>query len=154
MTSQKICNANKISLKKGFSLIEVLIVLGVVGVIASIGTIFSMGSVSRSYALSERDLLVGLLTQTRAKALANVHESAHSLHVATSTYVLYEGTTFSATNPTNTHVPKVSKAAMSGLDTVSFLPMTADVVSSGVITVVGGSQSYTIEINAVGRINW
>jgi prepilin-type N-terminal cleavage/methylation domain-containing protein len=141
-------------MKKGFSLIEVLIVLGVVGVIASIGTIFSMGSVSRSYTLSERDLLVGLLTQTRAKALANVHESAHSLHIATSTYVLYEGTIFSVSNSTNKHIPRVSKATLTGLDTTTFLPLTADVASSGVITVSGDTQSYEIEVNSIGRINW
>ena len=46
---------------RGFSLIEVLIVLAILGFVASMGTIFSMSSLSRSYALSERDLLVALL---------------------------------------------------------------------------------------------
>lgn len=139
---------------RGFSLIEVLIVLAILGFVASMGTIFSMSSISRSYALSERDLLVALLTQTRAKALANVHESAHSLHVATSTYVLYEGTTFSSGNATNKHIPKASKAVVTGLDTVTFLPLSADTESGGVITVTGDAQDYTIEINTIGRINW
>ncbi len=138
----------------GFSLIEVLIVLAIVGVVVSFGAIFSMNSITRSNTLSERDLLASLLTQTRTKALANVHESAHSLHIATSTYALYEGTAFSAGNVTNTHIPKVSKSTVTGLDTVTFLPLTADTKSGGVITIAGDAQSYTIEINSVGRINW
>jgi prepilin-type N-terminal cleavage/methylation domain-containing protein len=139
---------------RGFSLIEVVIVIAIVAFVASIGTVFSMGSISRSYALSERDLLVALLTQTRAKALANVHESAHSVHIATSTYVLYEGTTFASNNPTNRHVPRVSRTTLSGIGTVSFSPLYANTATSGVITVVGDTQTYEVEINSVGMINW
>jgi prepilin-type N-terminal cleavage/methylation domain-containing protein len=149
MKSQKTCN-----IKNGFSLIEVILVVAIVAFIASMGALFSTGAITRSYTISERDLLVALLTQTRAKALANVHESAHSLHIATSSYVLYEGTTFSESNPTNKLVPKMSEATLTGLSTVTFLPLTADVAGGGVISVIGGTQSYDVEVNSAGRINW
>jgi prepilin-type N-terminal cleavage/methylation domain-containing protein len=149
MTSQKIYNDNN-----GFSLIEVILVIAIVAFMASMGALFSTGAITRSYTIAERDLLVALLTQTRAKALANVHESAHSLYVATSTYVLYEGIVFSESNPTNKHVPKVSETTITGLSTVTFLPLTGDVAGAGIIAVTSGVQSYDVEVNSVGRINW
>ncbi|MFM2381984.1 MAG: hypothetical protein RLZZ76_751 [Candidatus Parcubacteria bacterium] len=140
--------------KNGFSLIEVILVIAIVAFIASMGVLFSTAAITRSYTIAERDLLVALLTQTRAKALANVHESAHSLHVATSTYILYEGVAFSESNPTNKHVPKVSEATITGLSTVTFLPLTADVAGGGVISIIGSTQVYDVVVNSVGRINW
>jgi hypothetical protein len=68
--------------------------------------------------------------------------------------VLYEGTTFSESNPTNKLVPKMSEATLTGLSTVTFLPLTADVAGGGVISVIGGTQSYDVEVNSAGRINW
>ena len=149
MTSLKTYND-----KRGFSLIELLIVLALVAFVASIGTIFSMSSISRSYALSERDLLVSLLTQARAHALANVHESAQSVYIDTDAYVLYEGTTYDVNNVTNKVIPKVSHATVSGLDTITFNQITARVTNEGTITIAGDTQTYTIEVNNEGRINW
>lgn len=133
---------------------EIVIVLALVSLIAAIGPTFSSSSISRSYALSERDLLVGLLTQTRANALANVHKSAHSLYVDSNSYVLYEGTNYSSGNTTNRIVPRLSKAQVTGLQTVTFLQLTADVVNPGTITITGDTETYIVEINDAGRINW
>lgn len=139
---------------KGFSLIEIVIVLALFAFIASLGTLFSTNFVSASYALSERDLIVSLLTQVRAKALANVHETPHSLFINTDAYVLYEGTTYSTSNITNVIIPKISHATVGGLQTVTFAQLTADVVHEGSITVAGDTKTYTITINSAGRINW
>ena len=146
------CGAQKTT--RGFSLMEVIIVIAIVAVVASFGSAFSLNSISRSNLISERDLLVSLLTQARAQALANVHESPHSVHIDTERYVLYEGTSYSFGNPTNRVVPKVSQATITGVATVTFAQLTADVASAGTVTIAGGVESYDIEINSSGRINW
>lgn len=150
MTSLKISNINT----RGFSLIEVMLVLALIAVAAAIGPTFSIQAISRSYALSERDLLVSLLTEQRAAALANVHESPHSLFIDTDHYVLFEGTTYVANNPTNRIVPKLSKASITGLETIAFSQLLADVATPGTITITGDTQTYTIAINSAGRIDW
>ena len=105
MTSRKTYNINTM---KGFSLIEIIIVIALVAVVASMSSLFSINSISRSYTISERDLLVSLLTQTRARALANVNKSAHGLYIDTNNYVFYEGNAYNAGNTTNKTVPKLS----------------------------------------------
>ena len=150
----RIYNDNKRGPSSGFSLLEIIIVIAIVAVVASFGASFSMNSISRSSLLSERDLLVSLLTQARAESLANVNESAHSVYIDTDSYVLYEGATYDVGNATNRVVPKVSSAAITGIDTVTFEQLTANVASAGIMTVEGDAQSYDIEVNSVGRINW
>lgn len=141
-------------MKKGFSLIELTIVIGLVAVLASIGTAFSISSISRTHALSERDLLVSLLTQTRAKALANVNENAHGVYIDTTYYVIYEGTSYSEENPTNHHITRTSTMPIDGLQDITFQQLTADVDETGTIEIGADTQTYIIEINSIGRINW
>jgi prepilin-type N-terminal cleavage/methylation domain-containing protein len=141
-------------MNKGFSLIEIIIVIALLAVVASFSSLFSTDSISRSYALSERDLLVSLLTQIRVKALSNIDEQPHSLHVQADNYVMYEGTTYNASNPTNHIIPKISKAQIQGLDTITFEQLTANVPHGGTLHIINDMETYDIEVNEVGRINW
>ena len=79
----------------GFSLIEIVIVLGLVGVIAAFSVVMNFGSLSRSSVTQERDLFMTLLLRsTRSEALANKGEIAHGVHIdnARHQYVLFNGT--------------------------------------------------------------
>ena len=151
MTSLKISSTNTTS---GFSLIEVVLVLALISLVAAIGPTFSFQTISRSYALSERDLLVSLLTKQRAQALANVHEAPQGLYIDSTSYVLFEGSSYSANNPTNQAVPKLSRATITGAQSMVFQQLTADVATPGTITITGDAQTYTIAVNAAGRLDW
>ena len=140
---------------RGFSLLEVIIVMALLAIVFSLGALFSTSAIARANALSERDLFVSLLTATRAKALANIDESPQSLYIDTNDFVTYEGTTYSAGNATNRRISKVSKAGISGQQTFTFAQLSGDALSGiGTTTIDGGAQKYTVNINTVGRIDW
>lgn len=141
-------------MSRGFSLIEIVIVIGLVGVLTACSVAFSMSSVSRTHALSERDLLVSLLTQTRAKAVANVQEKPHGVYIETDNYIVYEGTIYEEESLTNRIIPRNSHVTINGLKNIIFQQLTADVENTGTIEIVEDTQIYRIEINSAGRINW
>ncbi len=145
----------------GFTLIEIIIVVGLLAVVVSFGMTMSMSSIARSNTIAERDLYVSLLTAARARAIANVDESAHGVYIDTtnSEYVTYSGTSYSSSNPTNISVPMVSSADFDftdGSDDVSFAPLSIRVSGSqtGTTTITTASQEYAVNVNALGRIDW
>lgn len=143
----------------GFSLVEVIIVLALIAVIAGFGMSFSMSSITRVGAGSERDLLVSLLTQARARAIANVDESAHGVSIDTSTheYVTY-AKAGGCTKPTtkSTRIPMMSSATFDVKLDRCFAQLSIqvppDMVGDTTITLAG--QEYTVNVNTVGRIDW
>ena len=95
MKSQKHFRINPSNcLNTGFSLIEVLIVIALVGIILSMGMLIGQSSIGRSYVYSERDALVSLLTTARAQSLANMNESAHGVYISSTSTTLFEGSSY------------------------------------------------------------
>ncbi len=148
-------------MERGFTLIEILIVLGLVGVIASFGVIMSYSSISRVNSSQERDLLVSLLLSgARAEALANIDEKDHGVHIQDDKYILFEGSSWgSATNKRDVIRNSVVKiTGPSGIlppFDVIFTRLSGNVsAGDGTITLTGNGQSIDFTINKVGRINW
>ena len=141
-------------MQRGFSLIEVLLVIAIVAVTIAMSGAFSLGTVSRSYAIGERDVFVTLLTQARAKSLANIDEQTHSVYIdaLTNRYVLYEGPS-SSTGAI--YVTKSTSLIPIGQKTFTFEQLTGDGLSGiGTTTIDGGTVKYSVNINSAGRINW
>ena len=139
---------------RGFTLLEVLIVIALFAIVFSMSATFSLGSVSRTYALSERDVFVSLLTQARAKSLANINKQIHSVYVdaTNNRYVLYGGPS-SSTGAI--YVAKSTTLIPLGQKTFTFEQLTGDALSGiGTTTITGGTISYGVHINSAGRINW
>lgn len=143
----------------GFSLIELLIVMALVGIVAGFAMSFSMSSIARSNVQSERDMLVSLLTQARTRAIANINESAHGVYVDTVTqrYVSYAkkgGCTSATTSSTN--IPFQIPATWSGPQDRCFgqLSLRVATAQTGTTTISLAGTSYAIAVNSVGRIDW
>jgi prepilin-type N-terminal cleavage/methylation domain-containing protein len=151
---------------KGFTYIELLMVLGIMGVILSFSMVMSMSSISRSSVIQERDLFVSLLlTGARAEAIANVSQKSHGIHIDNTNhrYILFTGNTFSPSNATNRITPYtdsgiiISNAAHDTEYNILFDQLSGNVhEGAGVITISQTSNNTTQEIviNAVGQINW
>lgn len=64
---------------KGFTFVEVFVVVAIMAIIVSLGLVLSM-DFYRAYAFSyEKDLIVALLRQVRSKAMANISQSSHGI---------------------------------------------------------------------------
>lgn len=140
----------------GFTLIEVLIVIGLVLIVASMGLFASMHDVGRSHARTERDTLVSLLTTARARALANVNESPQGLCINTEKIILFETGSYNPTHTSNREMQRDASIEISGPHEIVFEQLTGNVaVGVGTMAISGGAPPiYTIELNRVGRIDW
>jgi prepilin-type N-terminal cleavage/methylation domain-containing protein len=147
---------------RGFTYMELLIVLAIAGVIISFSMVMGMGSVARSSVIEERDLFVSLLlTGARAEAIANVNQKAHGIHIDNPghTYVLFEGTAFSSSSPSNRSTPftnsTLSITAFPTTTNIIFEQLSGDVISgTGTITIAGPGVDTKITLNDVGQIDW
>lgn len=154
--------------KKGFSLIELLVVGALISLLLGLSLLIGYDSVARSSVSNERDLVVSLLNTVRAKALANVNESDHGLYVDADNYVLFElrdGEDDFGESDEDSHreIPRGKDVEITGPDgttdpfEIIFIQLSADVPEDygvGTITLFGSGQSTTIEINKYGRIEW
>jgi prepilin-type N-terminal cleavage/methylation domain-containing protein len=138
----------------GFTLIELIIVLGVVGILFGIGAPVTVQLV-RTYSLrSERDTIVTLLEWARSQSLLNADQSDHGVNISSNTYTGFVGTTY-ATRQQNTDLvyPRSNTVTITGPTEVVFQSLSG---RSGAHSFVisNGEKQYTITINQEGSIVW
>ncbi len=147
--------------QRGFTLLEIIIVMGLVGVIAMFGVAMSLSSVSRSSVMQERDLFVTLLLRgARAEAIANVGEISHGVEFdnANHRYILFEGNDPSDDPSTNRIVVYTNESITinnTGGSTIVFEQLSGDVTTgAGTITLSNRNSTQEIIIREVGQIDW
>ena len=143
---------------QGFSMIELVLVLALVGVVAFFTVPLSLSALSRSAVAQERDLFVSLLLRgARAAALANINEKSHGIHIDNSTkeYVLFEGTTYTAGVATNREIPFTNDTiSVSGATDIVFEQLSGNVANQVTLNITNGAQSDDIIIRRTGQIDW
>jgi prepilin-type N-terminal cleavage/methylation domain-containing protein len=145
----------------GFSIIELVLVLALVGVVALFSMNLGIDSISRSAVVSERDLFVSLLLRgARAASLANLNEVSHGIKIDNSAheYILFNGNTFDPLSTTNRRIPYTQNNIVvtnTGGDTIVFEQLSGKVTAgSGTITIDNGDKNQTVLIGATGQIDW
>lgn len=150
------------SLERGFTFIELLIVVALMGSVIAFGAVMSMRSIARSSVIEERDLFVSLLLSgARAHAMANVGESAHGIHIDSGNqeYVLFTGTSYNPSDPDNRVTPftndDITITNSSGGEDIIFDALSGNVSEgAGTISILGNGIEQQIIITEVGQINW
>ncbi len=148
--------------RKGFTYIEVLVALAIMGSILGMGTILQSDAVTRNEVKNERDTFISALLMTaRARALANVHGHAHGVYIDNTdrAYVLFEGTTYDAFLDTHQRIPFQSDYTVithdHGSDTILFEALTGNVLEgTGTYTLAQNNYTLVVDINDVGRVDW
>jgi len=145
---------------RGVTLIEVLVIIGLVGVIAAIGLVVSFGSFQRNSFSTQRELAVVLLQRARSRAMANIHESAHGFVITADKFVVFEDTddsgAYEEANDVEEVVARDSNVSHSGIDEFLFEQLSGNAVSNGALDLVGNrpGDSATITVDPNGRIDW
>jgi prepilin-type N-terminal cleavage/methylation domain-containing protein len=148
--------------QKGFSFIEVILVIGLFAFIVAFGSVISLNSVARSSVIQERDLFVTLLLRgARAEALANVGETDHGIKIDNDTheYILFYGNDYDSGAPENRLIPftnnNITITTDSGEDEIVFEALSGSVnEGAGTLTLSLGAATQEIIINEVGQIDW
>ena len=139
----------------GFTLIEILVIVGLFGLLAAMGAFIGFDSIGRSSVHSERDLVVLMLTGARTRTLANVNEKAQGVRITNNEIILFEGTLYPGINPRST--PRNSAITVSPALPVDIIfdQLSANVTTGAcTITLTQDTKNATIEINGQGRIDW
>ena len=137
---------------RGFTMIELIVVIAIVGAIFAAGSIVMFDSIQRSVALNEQNLVVTLLMGQRTKALSNVNQSSFGLKVEANQYTLFQGNSFSG----GVDLRPVQKgtAITTGGDTEFVFGQLSGTSTAGTMTVTDGSKTVSIVVNSEGRIEW
>lgn len=136
-----------------FTLIEVLVVLGILVLILGFGITVGFDSIHRSSLRSEQNGLITTLERARSKAVNNIDEMAHGVHFTGTSYTLFEGIDWATHSTALDEVFTLpSGYSLTGPTDIIFAQLSVD-TTGGNISVTDGSGSYTIAVNSEGGIN-
>jgi len=158
----------KENFSKGFTLIEILVVVVIIGLILSMGLITSFDSYRGYTFRSERAVLVSTLEKARSHAINNVCLGSgcttgkpHGVHIGPSEYVIFQGATYlTRDTAVDNVIARNSAIQITGPSEVIFDQLTGDLkpqlfpTAEIEITITQDNRISTTTINNEGTINW
>lgn len=166
MANKKNKNGPALSLPNGFTLIEIMISIGIMAIILALGLFLSFDAYRGYIFRSEQAVLVSALEHARSRSITNYFESSHGVCYDNSAknYVLFRGTSYS--NPGLVREPIESSSGvivssspakfLCSAGGVAFEQLTGKIVGGTAIDMVltQNSKTSTTSINYEGTINW
>lgn len=141
----------------GFTLLEVLVVIGILLIVAGMGLFVSIGFY-KSYSFnSERANIVSIIHKARMQALSNIDQAKHGVYFQPASYTVFEGDSYAAANHAKDIIWPASPAVVkSGLSEVVFDQLTGDAapVGGNILVLSDGVRTASVSVNAEGRIDW
>lgn len=150
----------------GFTLIEIVVAIAILGLILSFGLLATMDSYRGYVFRSERSTLVSVLSRARNESLANIDQQAHGVcYDSTShSYIIFRGGGYiaSTANVVIAGNPGVNISAPasffcnpgSGFTFTQLSGATTAVSSTYDIGIIQNNRTSTTSINYEGTINW
>lgn len=143
--------------KQGFTLIEILVAVAVVGVIIGFGMTIDLSSLRSDTFQAEETTIVSALQKARSRSMANMYESVHGFCYIAPNYILFRGrTTCLPTSGTDETIPaniNIASNASSSFPTFVFTQLSGT-TTGATIHITDGTKSDDIIINNEGTINW
>lgn len=149
---------------KGFTLMEVIVTISLISILLSLGLILSMDVFRGTVFRSTRQVLVSSLTTARGRAVSNLYQSTHGVCYLAPNFVIFRGTSYSATSPYNETIegnPAVTLSSAGNFFTcgsgagIVFSQLAATTSNTGMITVTeSGHADETVSVNGLGTILW
>jgi len=138
----------------GFTLIEILIAVGILMALATMGFIVAIGQY-RTYALeADRGVVLSMLQRARSHAINNIAESDYGFRFEDPDYVFFRGSSYASRDPDfDETVPKSTIITYSGEIEFVFERLTGE-ANADDITISNGYKERTISVNSEGRISW
>lgn len=149
--------------QQGFSLIELLTVMGLFSLIAGLALIMNLDDYRSFQFRDERNLLVTLLQKARSQAVNNVCLGAsctdgqpHGVHIESGKYVVFQGSTYNASSGINQNFDaNNTMTATASSPEVVFGQLSGQVAADWTVTLQNQSgKTVTIQVNKEGRIDY
>ena len=153
---------NAARLQSGFTLIEILLVLGLLAVIAGVSLVMGMDSYRGNSFRSDRDLLVAALEHARAESInaiclgSNCTDAApHGVSIQSDSYVIFQGASYNSRDQAEDNViPASALVSHAGLSDVVFSVLSATSTAGQIVLSDDSGHSSTITIGSLGQISW
>lgn len=141
---------------KGFTLVEILVTLAILTTILAIGAFANINLFRQEQVLREQMILVSVLQKARNKAMNNIDQDKHSVHIenGNSFYVIFTGDNYEQNNTTNELIPRENKIILSGLQNVTFDQLSGNANEGEILLTDLGGKIKKITITKNGLINW
>lgn len=154
--------SHKASTRKGFTLVEILVVVAMFTIVGGIGLLVSMDSYRGSSFYADRNLFVATLERARAEAIHNIcfgtciDGKPHGVHIASGTYTVFQGISYAARDATlDATFSANSSFTHTGLTDVVFTQLSGTTTNVGDITLSDKANHVsTTTIGSEGQITW
>jgi len=144
---------------RGFTLIEIIVVIGIFSVLAGAGLVFSYDSYRGYLFRSEYGNIAHVITKARNLSANNFHESPHGVHFDTDTYTLFVGDSY-ASRDSALDIPFERNTAvhLDGPEDVVFEQLSGNLADCSdtpcTLSFSFGSYDKDITISEIGAISW
>jgi prepilin-type N-terminal cleavage/methylation domain-containing protein len=145
----------------GFTLIEILIVIGMLAIVSGFGLFMSMETYRASNYHSDRNLLIATLMRARAEAINNIclggactDALPHGVHIQTNAYIMFQGSTYDPSDPQNSSFEADIYSSHSFSGDVIFSQLSGTTSAPIAITLNSAGRTSNITISRLGRISW
>ncbi len=148
------------SARKGFTVIEVIIVIAMMGILVLIAAPFLSNSLTRSDFEIASSEAVDALREARSSAMNGKGGGRFGVHFETSQFVFFTGATYSAVDLENVVHTYGSDVTMSNItitgggSDVHFATHKGEPTENGAIEfTIPGGETKTVTVNAVGLVD-
>lgn len=127
-------------MKRGFTLIEVLIVIAVIVILVSMSTGAFVQFYAGNILESETQKVQTILVDARAQTLLSKEDTNYGVHFESNKVILFKGNTYSAVDPDNEELILSSRVSLTtnivgGGSDIIYRRLTGNVVANGTTTI-------------------
>ncbi len=141
---------------RGFTFIEILIIIGLISLLAILGFNFVFSFYYQFALEGEFELLINLIKKIRLEALDNLYSLPRGLYFTTSSYIVFSGNNYLSRNSQYDIVyPRFEKIQIiAPFNEIVFQNFSATTSASGTIELKLFDQKRKIIINNEGWVDW
>lgn len=163
MKSQILSRDKSLPAQTGFTLIEILVVVGMTVMIMSFGLFFDLDSFRQHSFQADRDTLISLLQHARSRAVSNICYGAtcidgkpHGVRIENEQYIVFQGSSYALRDQAFDTILEANEGiGHSGLEEVVFSQLTGEATSGDIILSDSmTTRTSTISISTEGQIIW
>jgi len=156
----KLCQMHS---KTGFTLIEIIVVMGLLVIVGSLGLYMSLDTFRGSSFRNDRDSIVSALRRARSQAISNIcignnciDGQSHGVHLETGRYIIFQGASYNWDDPLNETIQaNANNAVITSSGDALFGQLSGRANPAVTISVIGSDgRKSDITINEEGRVDW
>lgn len=141
--------------KSGFTLIEILITITLIGIVVGLGSVVNIDFYSREIRISEQATLVSILQKARSDAMNNINATPHGVHIGNTAYVIFHSQSYDPNETDNQTIERNPNITTTGLQDIVFEQLSGNTENTGTIILKDPNDlEKSITIKANGLIEW